>query len=58
MSRERKYWKNTYEYQRILEILDDYWLTEKDESEVDIEMYFRKGEEEQWKHIDWRNPNQ
>lgn len=51
--RERK---NTSEYQRILEILDDYWLSEQDEYSVDVDMHFVHGNgEEQFKHIRWIN---
>ena len=52
-----KHWKNTYEYKRILEILDDYWLSEPDEDEVVITMEFYKGKEWQKKQIRWINPN-
>lgn len=54
----KKHWKNEYEYNRILEILEDYWLTEKDEEVVKVDMYFKnKDGREQWKTIRWRNPN-
>ena len=43
----RKYWKNTMEYRRILEILDDYWLAEPEEDFVRIDMHFEKGDETQ-----------
>lgn len=49
-------WKNTIEYKRILEILDDYWLSEPDEDEVIVRMEFHKGKEFQSKQIIWRNP--
>lgn len=52
----RKYHKNEWKYKRILEILDDYWLTEKDEEYVEVAMYFRKHDgQEQAKHITWLN---
>ena len=54
----RRYWKNEYEYQRILEILDDYWLTEKDEDKVEVVLRFRhKDGSKQEKVIRWENPN-
>lgn len=54
----KKYWKNTVQYRRILEILDDYWLTEPEEDLVRIDMHFEKGDETQDKHIIWRRPSQ
>lgn len=54
----QQYWKNSYEYQRILEILRDYWLEEKDELKVRVTMDFmRANEETQRKVIGWFNPN-
>lgn len=52
-----KYWDKSREYKRIMEILDDYWITEPNEDYVKIKMAFIKGEEFQTKHITWRrNP--
>lgn len=52
-----RHWKNEYAYQRILEILDNYWITEPDETEVVVDMHFLKANgETQDKHIVWRNP--
>lgn len=51
-----RYWQNTWQYKRILEILDDYWITEKDETFVQIVMHFKKGDKEQHKTIVWFNP--
>ena len=52
-----KYWDKSREYKRIMEILDDYWLTEPNEDYVKIKMAFIKGKEFQTKHITWRrNP--
>lgn len=54
----RKSWKDTWEYLRVLEILNDYWLTEKDEFRVRIQMDFIKANgETQEKCIQWENPN-
>lgn len=54
----RKVWQNCNEYLRILEILDDYWISNPDEAEVRVEMYFRHGNgETQAKRIVWKNPN-
>lgn len=54
----RKWWKDSSHYQRILEILNDYWLTEKDEFRVRVQMDFIKANgETQSKCITWQNPN-
>lgn len=54
----KKYWDKSYEYLRIMEILDDYWLTEPEEKEVSVEMHFLKANgERQDKLITWCNPN-
>lgn len=55
---DEKYWDDTYEYHRVLELLHDYWLTEKDEAFVKINMEFRHADgQEQFKCIRWQNPN-
>ena len=57
MSRATRYWDGEYEYKRILEILDDYWITSEDEIRVNVEMQFLKGNGEfQKKCITWVNP--
>lgn len=49
--------KNSYEYQRLMDILEDYWLTEPEEDYVRIEAYFRKSDgSEQGKVITWGSP--
>ena len=54
----KRYWENEWQYQRILEILDDYWITEKDEARVMCEMHFLKSNGEfQKKQLIWVNPN-
>ena len=51
------YWDKTYEYQRILEILEDYWTSEADEEAVIVKMRFKKHNGEyQAKSIRWKNP--
>jgi len=56
MSRDK--WRTAPEYQRILEILSDYWLTEPDELKVRVTMDFVKANgETQSKCITWVNPN-
>lgn len=51
-------WKNSYEYKRILEILDDYWLSEPEEVSVRIEMHFEHAYGlKQDKVIEWHNPS-
>lgn len=50
-----RYWKNEWQYQRILEILEDYWITQKDEILVNVEMQFvSKDGQFQRKCITWR----
>ena len=50
-------WKLSNEYQRIQEILEDYWLTEPDEAEVTVCMTFRHCDGSiQNKRIVWKNP--
>lgn len=46
-----------YEYTRILEILNDYWIDEPDEEYVEVLMHFKKHDgQEQRKVIRWKNP--
>ena len=53
----RRLRKSSYEYRRILEILEDYWLSEPDEKLVVICMHFERANgETQDKRITWRNP--
>jgi hypothetical protein len=53
----RRYYKDSYEYQRIMEILDDYWLTCPDELYVKVSMDFIKADgQNECKTIVWRNP--
>lgn len=49
----------SWQYQRILEILNDYWLDEPEETYVEVAMYFekRRGKETQTKHIRWGYPS-
>ena len=50
-------WRDTYEYQRLIDILETYWLDEPREAYVECTLYFRHmdgGEQE--KVIKWRNP--
>lgn len=56
-ARMTRKWQNTWQYQRIIEVLHDYWLTCPDEQFVEVKMYFRneKGEE-QTKDIVWTRP--
>ena len=54
----KRYWKNAYVYERILEILDGYWLTQPDELVVDVQLRFTKSNgETQSKHLRWINPD-
>lgn len=51
-------WKESYEYKRIQEILEDYWLSEPEELKVRVRLDFIKANgETQSKCIVWRNPN-
>lgn len=55
---EKRYWEDSYTYQRLMEILDDYWLTVENEQTVEIDLYFKKETgETQMKHLRWTNPN-
>lgn len=57
-SESERVWKNETAYQRILEILEDYWITQPNEEFVEVTMCFRRSEYDyQEKHIIWRNPN-
>lgn len=50
------YWEHTNEYQRILEVLEKYWLTQKHEKRVRVEMYFEHADGQiQEKCIRWEN---
>lgn len=54
----KRYWADTYTYQRIMEILDDYWLTVEDEQKVEIKMRFERANgETQVKRLVWVNQN-
>ena len=54
----RKNWKKCSKFQRLMEILDDYWLSEPDEAYVSIDMEFLKSDGQyQQKRIVWWNPN-
>lgn len=54
----KKKWENTGHYQRILQILEDYWLTEPEEAYVAVDMEFLKSDGQyQQKRIVWWNPN-
>lgn len=58
MSRCKQDRKKTPAYVRIMEILDDYWLSVPDESFVEVEMHFYKSDgQQQHKRICWRNPD-
>lgn len=49
--------KTSAAYQRIMDILYDYWLSVPDEEYVQINMYFRKADgQEQEKKIVWASP--
>lgn len=53
-----KNWKKCSKFQRLMEILDDYWLSEPDEAYVSIDMEFLKSDGQyQQKRIVWWNPN-
>lgn len=52
------YWSDTDQYRRILEILDAYWLSEKNELKVRVRMDFIHADgSTQSKCIMWRNPD-
>ena len=53
-----KSWKLSTEYQRILELLNDYWASESDELAVGVYMEFLHTDgQSQEKQIIWINPN-
>ena len=53
-----KHWQNSWQYQRLLEVLDDYWLSEPDELIVSIHVDFVKADgQTQTKDFYWVNPN-
>ena len=57
MSGRKQFWKDTYEYQRVVQVLHDYWLTEPEEARVEVEMRFWKNNgETQEKRIVWVRP--
>ncbi len=50
--------KNTAQYKRIIEILEDYWINEPDELKVRVSMDFVKANgETQCKCLTWVNPD-
>lgn len=50
-------WKESTEYQRVLEILNDYWIDEPEERQVTVCMTFRHCDGSvQNKRITWTNP--
>lgn len=52
------YWKNCWQYKRILEILEDYWLSESEEYKVRVRLDFiHTNGSTQSKDIWWKNPN-
>ena len=58
MKEKKTDWKNSRQYKRIIEILEDYWTGEPDEAYARIDMLFIKGNgETQRKSIVWTNPN-
>lgn len=53
----KHYHTNSVTYKRLMEILEDYWLTQPDEAHVRIDLTFVKGNGEvQVKHLYWDNP--
>lgn len=54
----KKYWKDSFAYENLQDILDTYWLEEPDELAVHIELEFLKANgERQTKTVRWHNPN-
>lgn len=50
-------WRASSQYQRIMEILDDYWLSESEEQQVTVCMTFKHSDgSTQSKRIVWTNP--
>ena len=51
-------WANSAHYERIIEILEDYWLTQPDELAVVVSMDFIHADgQRQSKELVWHNPN-
>ena len=57
MAKKKYLWNDTREYQRIIEILEDYWVTQPREDKVIVDMKFKRGNEYQKKTVVWENPN-
>lgn len=58
-NKESKGWRDSYEYTRLMEILDGYWLDQPNELMVKIHMeFFKNNGETQVKDIVWRNPKE
>lgn len=52
-----RYYKDSWQYKRLMQILDDYWLTVPDEKRVEIRITFLKADgQTQEKTIIWNNP--
>lgn len=45
-------------FNRIIEVLYDYWLTEPDEDRVKVTLEFWKGDEYQAKTLEWHRTDQ
>lgn len=57
MNTKKSNWKQSREYKRILEILDEYWLSQPEEESVEVEINCRhRNGNIQQKTIKWRNP--
>lgn len=51
-------WKDSPQYKRILEILEDYWLSQPDELAVVVSLDFLHADgQRQSKELVWINPN-
>lgn len=54
----KSFWKQEPIYIRLQEILSDYWLTQKDEALVRIELHFvHRNGNKQCKWLTWFNPD-
>lgn len=53
----KRCWNKEYAYGRLLDILEDYWITQPEEKRVRIDMHFEHMDgRTQDKTITWRNP--
>lgn len=51
-------WTDSWQYKRLMEVIEEYWLTQPEEARVEVDLHFlHQNGETQEKHIIWINPN-